>query len=134
MKRNKKKQTSKEVLLPCFLAWLLPGLGHWYLGRKKIAVLIFVLITGGFFLGCYLNGDIIPPLKEANFVTILTLIGHFFNGLFSIGTLLIYGETGKIMSETYEIGKTFIDISCLLNILMITNIYTIVKGLEDRET
>ncbi len=45
----------KDPLLAAFLAWLLPGLGHWYQGRKHKAVLFFVCILGTFGYGMYLG-------------------------------------------------------------------------------
>lgn len=47
----------KEPALAAFLAWLLPGLGHWYQGRKAKAVLFFVCIMGLFCCGLYLGGS-----------------------------------------------------------------------------
>ena len=37
------------------LAWLIPGLGHWYQGRRSKAVLLFVCIMGTFVYGLYLG-------------------------------------------------------------------------------
>ena len=45
----------KDPLQAAFLAWLLPGLGHWYQGRTHKAVLFFVCILGTFGYGLYLG-------------------------------------------------------------------------------
>jgi len=47
----------KNPFLAAFLAWLVPGLGHWYQGRKEKAVLFFVCIMSIFLFGCYLGSD-----------------------------------------------------------------------------
>jgi len=47
----------KDPVLAAFLAWLLPGLGHYYQGRTAKAVLFFVCILGTFFYGVYLGGS-----------------------------------------------------------------------------
>ena len=47
----------KDNLLAAFLAWLLPGLGHWYQGRRAKAVLFFVMIMGVYVFGLYLGSD-----------------------------------------------------------------------------
>ncbi len=47
----------KDPALAAFLAWLIPGLGHWYQGRRPKAVLYFLCILGTFLLGVYLGGD-----------------------------------------------------------------------------
>jgi hypothetical protein len=47
----------KDATLAALLAWLLPGLGHWYQGRRGKAVLFFVSIMGLFCYGLYLGGS-----------------------------------------------------------------------------
>ena len=47
----------KNPFLAALLAWLVPGLGHWYQGRKEKAVLFFVCIMSVFLFGCYLGSD-----------------------------------------------------------------------------
>jgi len=47
----------KNPFLAAFLAWLVPGLGHWYQGRREKAVLFFVCIMSVFLFGCYLGSD-----------------------------------------------------------------------------
>jgi hypothetical protein len=42
------------VVAAC-LAWLVPGLGHWYQGRRHKAVLFFVCILGTFVYGLHLG-------------------------------------------------------------------------------
>jgi hypothetical protein len=46
----------KDPILAALLAWLVPGLGHWYQGRRAKAVLFFVCIMGLFSYGVYLGG------------------------------------------------------------------------------
>jgi hypothetical protein len=41
--------------LAAFLAWLIPGAGHWYQGRRTKAVIYFVCIVGTFVYGLYLG-------------------------------------------------------------------------------
>lgn len=52
----------KDPAFAALLAWLLPGLGHWYQGRKAKAVLFFVCIMGLFCYGLYLGGSNKPCL------------------------------------------------------------------------
>jgi hypothetical protein len=46
----------KDPRLAAFLAWLVPGLGHFYQGRNGKGVLFFVCILGTFFYGMYIGG------------------------------------------------------------------------------
>lgn len=47
----------KNPILAGFLAWLFPGLGHFYQGRKAKAALFAVCILPIFLFGCYLGSD-----------------------------------------------------------------------------
>jgi hypothetical protein len=47
----------KEPGFAALLAWLVPGLGHWYQGRRAKAVLYFVCIVGLFVLGLALGSS-----------------------------------------------------------------------------
>jgi hypothetical protein len=47
----------KDPAMAAFLAWLIPGLGHWYQGRRAKAVLYFVCIMATFCYGVYLGGN-----------------------------------------------------------------------------
>lgn len=45
----------RDPFLAAALAWLIPGAGHWYQGRRSKAWLFFVCILGTFFYGLYLG-------------------------------------------------------------------------------
>ncbi|MFZ1933228.1 MAG: DUF6677 family protein [Thermoguttaceae bacterium] len=46
----------KDPIVAALLAWLIPGLGHWYQGRRAKAILFFVCIMGLFGYGVVLGG------------------------------------------------------------------------------
>ena len=45
----------RDPALAAFLAWLLPGLGHFYQGRRAKGALFSVCVLGTFFYGLYLG-------------------------------------------------------------------------------
>jgi len=47
----------KDPMIAALLAWLIPGLGHFYQGRMAKAILFFVCIMGTFAYGVYLGGS-----------------------------------------------------------------------------
>ncbi|RMG02672.1 MAG: hypothetical protein D6741_03380 [Planctomycetota bacterium] len=47
----------RDPVTAAVLAWLVPGLGHLYQGRKHKALLYSVCILGTFFYGCYLGSS-----------------------------------------------------------------------------
>ena len=54
---SEEKIDLKDRDLAAFLAWLIPGLGHLYQGRRAKAALFFVCIFGLFVYGLYLSGS-----------------------------------------------------------------------------
>jgi hypothetical protein len=48
--------TLKDPLFAAFLAWLIPGAGHFYQGRTGKGLLFMICILGTFFFGMYLGG------------------------------------------------------------------------------
>ncbi len=47
----------RDPATAALLAWLVPGLGHFYQGRTAKAILFFVCIMGTFLYGVYLGGN-----------------------------------------------------------------------------
>ncbi|MBL8829544.1 MAG: hypothetical protein JNM18_21375 [Planctomycetaceae bacterium] len=45
----------RDPFVAVILAWLIPGLGHWYQGRRAKAVIFFVCIMSSFYYGLYLG-------------------------------------------------------------------------------
>lgn len=53
-------------VLAGILAWIVPGAGHWYLGRRVRAVILFAVIQGLFWTGVALGGIFtVNPREEA---------------------------------------------------------------------
>jgi len=50
----------KDPLIAGVLAWLIPGLGHFYQGRKAKGALFSICIMGTFLYGLYLGGSSQP--------------------------------------------------------------------------
>ena len=78
-----------------FLAWLVPGLGHYYQGRKGKAFLYAICILSIYFVGFALGeGKIVywqwvNPLRDAEkFVRYMYYIGQFFTGLPALPALI----------------------------------------------
>lgn len=135
--------------LPCVLAWVLPGLGHFYLGRKGRAAAFFIVVMLTFVLGLLSGGtasvaDGQQPLSYlATFDNLalgpLDLIGRSV----SLGGL-IYSlppdETNprrlaimtrlrdRVRHPTYEYGSTFLLTAGLMNMLLILDVFDIATG------
>jgi hypothetical protein len=56
----------KDPRLAAFLAWLIPGLGHFYQRRTGKGVLFFVCIVGTFYYGMYIGSGRVVYASTAN--------------------------------------------------------------------
>jgi hypothetical protein len=137
----------KNRYLAGLLAWMVPGAGHWYQGRRGKAILYAVSILGLFFLGLILGeGKNVfwrwtsPTTDSENFR--FSYICQFFNGLVALpgfiqATLAHHGHEPILwgylaepslndlnsvhprLGRIVEIGWIYTVIAGLLNILAI---------------
>lgn len=69
-------------LLALFLAWLVPGAGHAYLGRVKRGLIIFVTLTATFWSGIAIGGVMTVDYHSERWWFIAEMCGGI-NGLIS---------------------------------------------------
>jgi hypothetical protein len=107
------------------LAWLVPGAGHVFLGRRGrgLAFLVIVLATIG--LGCFLQGELYRGVSQP-----LEMLATLACAGMGIPYFLLYalGYTGNIDSAGYEYGKAFVLTAGLMNILLILDTWDIARG------
>jgi len=111
--------------LAVVLAWLVPGAGHVFLGRRGrgFAFLVIVLATIG--LGCFLQGELYRGVAQP-----LDTIATLACAGMGVPYFLLYGlgYTGNIDSAGYEYGKAFILTAGLMNILLMLDAWDIARG------
>ena len=141
----------RDPLKAAFLAWLVPGWGHYYQGRKGKAILYASCILGLYLMGMAMGeGKIvywrwINPLNNPEKFCIYYL-GQFFVGLPALpaliqGTLVHFGRDTILwgflaepsqtilnglhprLGKLVEIGTIYTTVAGLLNILAIYDAY-----------
>ena len=138
--------------VPCLLAWLLPGLGHLYLGKKVRAFVFFGVVLASFSLGLASEGSssIIDPRQPLSYLA--TFDNLALGPLDLVGRRLTFGEIAfrlpedeshprrveltdrvrvRVRSATYEYGNTFLLTAGLMNILLILDAFDIATGRKD---
>jgi hypothetical protein len=109
-------------------AWIFPGLGHYYLGRRRRALLYAVLVTLTFLFGLSFQGRLYSPEPGAP-LTLLATFAVFGSGLLNIAArLLIENPRGAILAVTYEYGCAFLLTAGLMNLLLMLDAYDIASG------
>ncbi|HUR81680.1 MAG TPA: DUF6677 family protein [Thermoanaerobaculia bacterium] len=110
------------------LAYVLPGAGHFYLGRRARAIAFFIIITLMFVVGVAIDGRLYI-FGEARGQVITRLAS-----LASMGSGALYflawrfGPAGDIRSITFEYGRTFTLTAGLMNLLLVLDCWDIARG------
>ena len=144
-------QTAPAVspVMPCVLAWLLPGLGHFSLGRKGRALAFFAVVLSTFALGLFSGGtsslaDGQQPLCYlATFDNLALGPIEVIARKISLGGLvyrlppdesdprrqqLMARLRERVRHPTYEYGSTYLLTAGLMNMLLILDAFDIASG------
>lgn len=84
----------KKGLLAGVLAWLLPGLGHLYLGKKRRAAAFFLLVGGAFSLGLVCSGNlaVVDDLRAPVLTKLQVMADLAMGPVEPVARRAIYGE------------------------------------------
>jgi hypothetical protein len=111
--------------LAVVLAWLIPGAGHVFLGRRGRGLVFFVIVLASLALGCALQGELYRGIGQP-LATLATLACAGMGLPYFV--LLGLGYTGNVDAAGYEYGKAFILTAGLMNILLILDAWDIARG------
>jgi TM2 domain-containing membrane protein YozV len=120
-----------RALTAMLLAYLLPGAGHFYLGRRARAAAYFALIVILFVLGLAIDGTLYTLAESKDsLLRVLASIGSIGAGaLYFIAKAM--GPHGNVTSATYEYGTMFTLSAGLMNLLLVLDCYDIVQGRKE---
>lgn len=125
----------KSPYLIVFLAWLLPGAGHFYLGRRKRGAIILATVLLTFVVGVLMRGPLFKPTSVGDVLSRLIQYGGFIGDLASglpylIATWLGYNPP-DIAGHNPDYGSKFIVAAGLLNVLAMVDAYEITTRQKD---
>lgn len=111
-------------------AWLVPGLGHFYLKRRLRGLAFFVLVIASMLIGVRLEGNLYQVVAGQP-LTILATLGSMGMGFPYF--LLRYGlhYQGNVMGAGYEYGTAFLLTAGLMNLLLVLDTLDIVRGKKE---
>jgi hypothetical protein len=125
-------------------AWLIPGLGHWLLGKRRRAVVFALVIVAGFVTGVLVNGEVGTPRPGEPFSWLAT-VACLGNGFLYIGRLLWLNGSGIFspdfpfglagggdpVAAGFAYGNAFLYTSGLMNLLAVLDVSDIARGEKD---
>ena len=117
------------VYLPLIAGWLVPGAGHFLLGKWIRGLLIAASIVCMFALGLAMHGKIYSSAQDV--LDLLGLVGDLGNGvLFFVGRILGVGAN-PIMVTTADYGTKFIVVAGLLNVIAAVDAHNLRTGRKE---
>ena len=115
------------LVLVCLAAWLVPGAGHLWLGRRQKGLIFLVVLPLMFLTGIWLDGRIFP-FEFSEPLVGLAAVANLGVGLpwFAARALEIGG--GVVTAASYEYGNTYMIVAGLLNFLVLLDVFDIGMG------
>ncbi len=143
MRERPKKQDARSVDWPkavgvAVAAWVIPGLGHWLLGRRGKALFFLVAIWGTFLVGWALSDYRAVFLKRYRIAT----YGQLGMGVPTVPLLAgrerlarilqhdIYEPTGSSenLLPHYDVGTLYTCVAGLMNVVVILSAVSLALG------
>lgn len=112
------------------IAWLIPGAGHYLLGKRVRAVVFLLLVSVSVAIGCSLGGNLHRILPNEP-LTILATIGAMGMGAPYFILRYAAGYVGDVIAPTYEYGTAFLLTAGLMNLLLILDVMDIGRGKKE---
>ncbi|HWX25020.1 MAG TPA: DUF6677 family protein [Vicinamibacteria bacterium] len=101
-------ETRPAAAVPAVLfAWLLPGAGHFYLGRKGKGLLFLIALLALFGLGVAMNARLQLTIGLEDPLAALYSVAQVAMGLPYFVARAAGFEAGRVTAVTFEYGNTF---------------------------
>lgn len=109
------------------LAWVLPGAGHFLLGKRARAIAFGAIVLTCAMIGCYLQGRLDLFIEDDPLSKIATLASAG-SGVVYFALRYLLGYEGSIVAPGFEYGTTFLRTAGVLNLLLVLDVLDIARG------
>ena len=117
---------SKRSYVAMILAFLIPGAGHFFLGRRGRAAVFFAIVLSMFVAGLRLDGQLYANIAGGGLQMLATL-GSLGAGLPYFIARSMNHSWGDMTSLTYEYGSAFTLTAGLMNLLLVLDAFDIAE-------
>jgi uncharacterized protein DUF6677 len=115
------------LVLLCLAGWLVPGVGHLWMGRRQKGLVFLLALPAMFLIGLLLKGRVFP-FELSDPLVALAAAANLLAGAPWIIARMMEAGAGTVTAATYEYGNCFLIVSGLLNFLVILDAYDIALG------
>jgi len=119
---------SRSAVAACLFAWLIPGAGHLYLGRRAKGAALLVAILLLFVLGVSMDARLQFYFGVEDPLAFLRSAAQMANGLPYLIARGLGFQAGDVTSVLHEYGNTFTEVGGLLNVLVILDAHDTALG------
>ena len=112
--------------LICLAGWIVPGVAHLWLKRRKGLVFVIALPLM-FAIGLALEGRLFPFEISQPLVALAAVANLGIGGPYFVARAMGFGG-GRVVAVTYEYGNAFLIVAGLLNFLVILDAFDIAIG------
>ena len=110
------------------LAWVVPGLGHYLLGRRRTGLAFAAIVVVTFLAGISFQGRLYS-VEPGQPLTILATFAVYGSGILNVAARLFSDNPGgAILSPTYEYGCAYLLTAGLMNLLLVLDTWDIATG------
>jgi hypothetical protein len=118
----------RSAVVAMVLAWLVPGLGHYYLGRRRTAIAFLALVAATFLAGLSFQGRLYT-IEDGQPLTILATFAVYGAGVLNLAArALVENPVGTILAPTYEYGCAYLLTAGLMNLLLVLDAHDLATG------
>lgn len=118
---------SGGLVLLCVAAWLVPGAGQLWLGRRTKGLILLAALVAMFAIGLALHGRLFP-FEASQPLVFLAAIADLAMGLpYFVAWMFGLGD-GQVVATTYEYANAFLIVAGLLNMLVVLDVYDSAVG------
>lgn len=121
------RSSTTPAWLLCLVAWMIPGAGHLWLGRRSKGLVFLVALPLMFATGLFLGGRIFPFELSQPLVALAAAADLCIGVAWFIARMAGLGA-GKVAEVTYEYGNSFLIVAGLLNVLVVLDAFDILRG------
>jgi hypothetical protein len=114
------------VYFPLIAGWLVPGAGHFLLGKWIRGALLAVSIIAMFFLGLAMNGKLYTSAEDI--LGLLGMAGDLGSGLLYFISRAAGWGGAPVQTTVADYGKVFIVVAGLLNVIAAVDAHNLRTG------
>jgi hypothetical protein len=120
-------KSSSMALLVLIAGWLVPGAGHFLLGKWVRGLLLFVTLLLMFGTGAALHGKIYSP-NTGDLLDILNFAGDLGTGLLYVVAKALDLGQAAVVTVSQDYGTKFMVVAGLLNVIAAVDAHSLATG------